>query len=145
MKIRETERGDLDGLLRLYTQLHGNPIPEESESLGELWNRILGDKNHHIIVAEADGKIVSSCVCVIIPNLTHDQRPYALIENVVTDEEYRCRGFATACLEYARETAQKENCYKLMLMTGSKKESTLSFYRKAGYNSEDKTAFIRWL
>ena len=25
-----------------------------------------------------------------------------------------------------------------MLLTGSKKESTLNFYRQAGYNSEDK-------
>jgi hypothetical protein len=32
-----------------------------------------------------------------------------------------------------------------MLMTGSKKESTLHFYKKAGYNAEDKTAFIQWL
>ena len=145
MTIREITRSDLDGLLRLYTQLHGNPIPEKSESLDKLWDRILVDKDHHIIVAEEDGKIVSSCVCVIIPNLTHEQRPYALVENVVTDEEYRGRGFATACLGYAKETAQKENCYKIMLMTGSKKESTLGFYRKAGYNSEDKTGFIRWL
>ncbi len=43
------------------------------------------------------------------------------------------------------EIAIKENCYKLMLLTGSKQESTLNFYRKAGYNSEDKTAFIQWI
>jgi hypothetical protein len=35
--------------------------------------------------------------------------------------------------------------YKIMLMTGSKKESTLSFYEKAGYNRSDKTAFIQWI
>ena len=29
-----------------------------------------------------------------------------------------------------------------MLLTGSKEESTLNFYRSAGYNSSDKTAFI---
>jgi hypothetical protein len=34
---------------------------------------------------------------------------------------------------------------KLMLLTGSKNENTLNFYRRAGYNSEDKTAFIQWL
>ena len=45
----------------------------------------------------------------------------------------------------ASEIAKANNCYKIMLMTGSKKESTLNFYRKAGYNSDDKTAFIRWL
>lgn len=32
-----------------------------------------------------------------------------------------------------------------MLLTGSKEESTLNFYRKAGYNSSDKTAFIQWI
>lgn len=103
------------------------------------------DKDHHIIVAEEDGRIVSSCVCVIIPNLTHNQRPYALIENVITDTNFRDKGFASKCLEFAKEIAVNENCYKIMLLTGSKIESTLDFYRKAGYNSEDKTAFIQWI
>lgn len=143
--IREIEFYDLDGLMKLYTQLHGNEIPDKTNDLLLLWNKIISDKDHHIIVAEEDGKIVSSCVCVIVPNLTHNQRPYALVENVVTDENYRNRGLATACLDYAKSIAQKENCYKIMLMTGSKKESTLNFYRRAGYNSDDKTAFIQWI
>lgn len=143
--IREINENDLDGLLQLYTQLHDNPIPEKTAELSELWEKILADPNHHIIVAEEDGKIVSSCVCVIIPNLTHEQRPYAFVENVVTDKKYRKRGLATACLDYAKKIAEDENCYKLMLLTGSKEESTLNFYRQAGYNSKDKTAFIQWI
>lgn len=143
--IREIQRGDLRGLLELYMQLHDNPMPEESPELLEKWNRVLDDKDHHIIVAEEDGRIVSSCVCVIIPNLTHEQRPYAFVENVITDEAYRGKGLATQCLEYAKDIAVKENCYKMMLLTGSKNPKTLDFYRNAGYNSEDKTAFIQWL
>lgn len=143
--IREITEQDFDGLMTLYMQLHGNPFPEKTEEIKMLWQRILQDENHHIIVAEEEGKIVASCVCVIIPNLTRGQQPYAFIENVITDEAYRGRGFATACLDYAKEIAQKENCYKMMLLTGSKKESTLKFYEKAGYNSNDKTAFIQWL
>lgn len=143
--IREIKDCDFQGLMTLYTQLHNNTIPEKSQSVINLWEEILNDKNYHIIVAEEDGKIVSSCVCVIIPNLTHNQQPYALIENVITDEKYRNRGLATQCLDYAKNIALKENCYKLMLLTGSKKESTLNFYRKSGYNSEDKTAFIQWI
>lgn len=143
--IREIQRSDLNGLLELYMQLHDNPMPEESPELLEKWNRILDDKDHHIIVAEEDGRIVSSCVCVIIPNLTHEQRPYAFVENVITDEVYRGKGLATKCLEYAKNIAFKENCYKMMLLTGSKNPGTLEFYRNAGYNSEDKTAFIQWL
>ena len=105
----------------------------------------MGDKNHHIIVCEVDGKLVSSCVCVIIPNLTRNIRPYAFIENVVTHADYRGKGYATACLNYARDFAVKADCYKMMLLTGSKSESTLDFYKRAGYNCTDKTAFIQWL
>lgn len=143
--IREILEHDLNSLLTLYMQLHDNPLPENTPELQILWKQILNDANHHIIIAEEDGKIVSSCVCVIIPNLTHNQRPYAFVENVITDEAYRKRGLATACLNYAKEIAQKENCYKLMLLTGSKKESTLNFYEQAGYNRNDKTAFIQWI
>ena len=143
--IREMKENDLQGLLTLYMQLHDNPMPEDTPKLQELWKSILEDRNHHIIVAEEDGKIVSSCVCVIIPNLTHGQQPYAFVENVITDEAYRGKGLATACLNYAKELAKKENCYKLMLLTGSKKESTLTFYENAGYNRKDKTAFIQWI
>lgn len=143
--IREINIDDLNGLLTLYMELHNNPMPEESESLANLWSAIVKDKNHHIIVAEADEKIVSSCVCVIIPNLTHGQQPYAFIENVITSETYRGKGLATACLNFAKKIAQRENCYKMMLLTGSKQESTLNFYKNAGYNCEDKTAFIQWL
>ena len=53
-----------------------------------------------------NSKIVSSCVCVIIPNLTRNIRPYAFVENVVTHSDYRGKGYATQCLNYARELAQ---------------------------------------
>lgn len=143
--IREIKEQDLDGLLKLYTHLHNNPVPNKTDGLIGLWRKILDDRDHHIIVAEEDGEIVSSCVCVIIPNLTHNQQPYAFVENVVTDDRYRGRGLATACLDYAKTIAERENCYKLMLLTGSKQESTLNFYERAGYNRKDKTAFIQWI
>lgn len=143
--IRELTAADFDGLMELYTHLHDNPMPERREEVMAVWEQIISDPAHHIIVAEEGGRIVSSCVCVIIPNLTHSQRPYALVENVVTHAEYRGRGLATACLDRAREIAEAAGCYKIMLLTGSKKESTLRFYERAGYNKNDKTAFIQWL
>ena len=142
---REIITNELNELLELYTYLHELGVPENTEHLEKTWNTICNDENHHIIVSEIEGKIVSSCVCMIIPNLTRNIRPYAFIENVVTHTDYRGKGYATACLNYAKEIAQKANCYKIMLLTGSKNDRTLNFYKKAGYNSEDKTAFIQWL
>ena len=143
--IREAKREDLAELLELYLYLHEDSIPEMNSHLEKAWEQILEDPNHHLIVNEIDGRIISSCVCVIIPNLTRNVRPYAFVENVVTHADYRGKGYATECLDFAKKIAEQENCYKMMLLTGSKKPETLHFYEKAGYNSIDKTAFIQWI
>ena len=143
--VREIDRNELSELLELYLHLHEKTMPDMTEFLSNTWDTIIQDKNHHIIVNEVNDRIVSSCVCVIIPNLTRNIRPYAFIENVVTHKDYRGKGYATQCLNYAKEIAVKENCYKMMLLTGSREEKTLKFYGNAGYNSSDKTAFIQWL
>ena len=143
--VREAEKGDLNAILELYLDLHEKSIPERNGHLESTWDRIIGDPDHHLIVNEVDGRIVSSCVCVIIPNLTRNARPYAFVENVVTRREDRGKGYAGECMDYAKRVAEKENCYKMMLLTGSKKQETLRFYEKAGYNSSDKTAFIQWI
>ena len=145
MKVREIKENELSDLLELYTHLHELGVPENSEHLQNTWSVICRDGNHHIIVCEVDGKLVSSCVCVIIPNLTRNIRPYAFIENVVTHADYRGKGYATACLNHAKDLAIKANCYKMLLLTSSKTESTLNFYKRAGYNCTDKTAFIQWM
>ena len=143
IKIREIIQDDLEDLLKLYEQLGPNPFVQVDEHILDVWKDILQNKDYHIVVAEDEenSKIVSSCTCVIIPNLTHAQRPYAVVENVVTDQNCCGKGYATSCLDFAKEIAIKNNCYKLMLMTGSKKETTLNFYRNAGYTDKTKTAF----
>lgn len=143
--VREAKQNDLTGILELYLYLHEETIPERSEHLSAVWNQIMEDKNHHLIVNVIDEKIVSSCVCVIIPNLTRNVRPYAFVENVVTHLDYRGHGYATECLNFAKSIAEKDNCYKMMLLTGSKTPGTLEFYKNAGYNCTDKTAFIQWI
>lgn len=143
--VREAERDDLQAVLQLYLHLHEDMIPEDSITLEDTWKRILEDRNHHLIVYELAGKIVSSCVCVVIPNLTRGVHPYALVENVVTHKDFRHHGYATACLKYAKEIAEASGCYKIMLLTGAKEEKTKSFYQNAGYNCTDKTAFVQWL
>ena len=73
--IREASPNDLDELLHLYLSLHETAIPEKSPSLQNVWQRMVEDPDHHIIVKVLDGKIVSSCICVVIPNLTRGLRP----------------------------------------------------------------------
>ena len=144
MKIRFAENDDLLSLLELYTFLNNNPMPIIDEHIRNIWTSILNSTTQRIIVGICDGKVVSTCVLMIIQNLTHKQEPYAIIENVVTHGDYRGRGYGSKILEYAMNLAEKEGCYKVSLMTGSKLESTLRFYESSGYNRKDKTAFIKW-
>ena len=145
LMIREAQAADLDRLLELYSVLFGKSILEKNEETVRIWNHIMTDSMHHVIVAEDDGKLVSTCTCVIIPNLTYDQRPYAVVENIVTHSDHRAQGYATACLQQAQRVAEAANCYKISLATQSKLESTHKFYEKLGYDKEDMTAFTQWL
>ncbi len=45
-------------MLNLYLYLHEETVPEQSEHLSVIWNQIIADKNHHLIVNIVDGKIV---------------------------------------------------------------------------------------
>ena len=110
MVIREIKETELNELLDLYTHLHETGVPEQNAVLSAAWASIMSDKNHHIIVAEEDGRLVSSVVCVVIPNLTRNARPYAFIENVVTRAEYRNRGYATCWHRGPKSRSGKKSC-----------------------------------
>jgi GNAT superfamily N-acetyltransferase len=142
-KVRLIKEDELEKLLALYQYLNpDDPRLEIDQNLKEHWHHILSDPSLHYLVIEEDGTLVSSCTLAIIKNLTRSARPYGLIENVVTHPEYRNRGYGTGVLRKAVEIARLNYCYKVMLMTGRKEESTLRFYEKAGFHKGEKTAFI---
>ena len=148
LNIRRAAAGDAEALRDLYSNHLSPDYPEEPRDMAALRESITRfgrDPLYHLLVGEAEGRLVSSVTLIIVENLTHGLRPYALIENVVTRAEFRGRHYATALMNRAGEIAAGAGCYKIMLLTGSKKESTLNFYENLGFNKNDKTAFIKWL
>ena len=103
------------------------------------------DENVYLLVVEEDGKAVSSVHMTIIENLTHNVRPFAIIENVVTHADYRNKGYASALLGKASEIARERRCYKVFLETGSNKESTLNFYKRNGFEIDKKHSCLKRL
>lgn len=141
--IRLIKQEELRDLLNLYKHFNnGDSKLEDNKELKDLWDSIFNDSNLNYIVAEKDGILVSTCNITIIKNLTRNARPYGLIENVVTHSEFRNLGLGSKVLKKAVEIAKDNNCYKIMLLTSSKKEETLSFYRSAGFRDDVKTGFI---
>ncbi|MEM7342850.1 MAG: GNAT family N-acetyltransferase [Chloroflexota bacterium] len=141
--VRQIRADEFPQLITLYQHLHPDDAPlPEADTLSVLWADILANPLLHYLVIELDQQLVSSCTLAITPNLTRGARPYGLIENVVTHQAYRQRGLGQAVLHKALEIAWQADCYKVMLMTGSKEPGTLRFYEKAGFNREEKTGFI---
>lgn len=145
MHIREALPSDAAGLMDLYRNHLTRHPPEEEPPLSE-WEAMLAgfgtDPGYHLLVGEKDGQVVCSVTVVVVRNLTHGLRPYAVIENVVTHADSRKQEFASRLLEAAVSIAREAGCYKVMLMTGSKEASTLAFYRNNGFRTDLKTAFL---
>ncbi len=140
--IREVAEAELPALLHLYTHLNPHDPPLPLDKAAAIWGPMARDPNQCVYGAYFESELVATCELIIIPNLTRGGRPYALIENVVTHADYRRRGCATTMLKYALDAAWERGCYKVMLMTGSKKEETLRFYENVGFKRGNKTGFV---
>ncbi len=71
-------------------------------------------------------------VLYILPNMTRNGRPAAILENIVVDEAQRGQGIGRAMLEYARERALEHGCYKLSLTSNARRADAHEFYRCCG-------------
>lgn len=140
--VRPIMQNELGELLDLYKYLNPDDPEVDVEEISSLWQNIYKDKNLIYLVAVVDNQIVSTCVLTIIPNLTRNAQPYGLIENVVTHPDFRRKGYGSSVLKEALSVAWGCNCYKVMLLTGSKKQETLRFYENAGFKIGIKTGFV---
>jgi GNAT superfamily N-acetyltransferase len=144
--VRLIKFEELGQLLDLYKFLNSDdPDMKGTDYITELWKDVYNDHSRYYFVVEEDGMLVSSCTLMILANLTRGGRPFGFIENVVTHPDYRNRGYGTAILHKAVETAKQSNCWRVMLLTGRKEESTLRFYENAGFQKGVKTGFIMQL
>lgn len=148
MIIRQAKPEDAQDLKTLYFEFLTQFPPKEEQDMNR-WTKVISNfekaDDRFLLVAEEDGRAVSTVQVAIIEGLTHNVRPFAVIENVVTHGDYQNRGFASALLEQVTQIAREFNCYKVFLETGSNKESTLNFYRKNGFVLDAKHSCLKRL
>ena len=139
-QVRVASEADLPRVVELLSQLSiddprellGSPLPH---AYIEAFRRMQADDEQRLLVLEADGRIVGSLVLLIIPNLTHQGRPYATVENVVVDESERGTGRGRELMEYAIDEAKRAGCYKLALTSHKSRPDAHRFYEQLGFVS----------
>jgi GNAT superfamily N-acetyltransferase len=140
--IRSAKLTDQRVLCDLYRQLHpADPAWPSEAAAAEALSHVLGHEGTTILLGEVGAVAVSTGMLVICRNFSRCGRPFALIENVVTDRQHRKRGYGRKIVEHAIDLARQQGCYRVTLMTGSTREETLRFYEAAGLRRNTKTAF----
>jgi GNAT superfamily N-acetyltransferase len=139
--IQNATTEDLPGVLSLYQQLFPEEDYNNIDDFRQTWSEIVNDKKIRCFISFEGIVPVATCIITIIPNLTRNQRPYAIIENVVTHRDYRKLVLGKAIIDKAVEYATEENCYKVMLLSSSKRGEAHKFYKKIGFDADSKKGF----
>jgi GNAT superfamily N-acetyltransferase len=138
--IRDAAEDDLPRVVALLQQLSLDKPREQSEgpfleSYLTAFRQIEADPRQHLLVAEAEGRVVATMAFAIVPNLSHRGRPWALVENVAVDQASRRKGYGEALMRYAVEEARRAGCYKLMLTSNKQRADAHRFYRRLGFTA----------
>ena len=115
-------------IFNLLKQLTDAPVLER-----DTVNKIVSELplNHNIFVYLNENKKVIGMITLIIEQkLIHGGKCVGHIEDFVVDEMYRGNGIGKKMLDYCKEYAKKNNCYKIILDCN---DNMKVFYERNGF------------
>jgi GNAT superfamily N-acetyltransferase len=139
--VRAAREEDIPRILELYRQLAITDAEAEKQSFlspehyREVFGEIRGYTGQQLLVAEEAREVIGSLVLVIVPNLSHGARPWAVIENVIVDERYRRCGVGRLLMEYAVNRAREEDCCRIGLDSNKIRGEAHQFYKAMGFET----------
>jgi GNAT superfamily N-acetyltransferase len=136
--VRPAAPGDLDALVSLYEEFEDDK-PAPPQSVDSHHERVLldviGDPARHLLVGVLDQTPVGTVDLLIVQNLTHGARPWAIVENVVVTADLQGCGIGSALMGHAIDIAREAGCYKVQLLSGRQRTGAHAFYRSLGMES----------
>jgi GNAT superfamily N-acetyltransferase len=135
-RVRPVHIEDAEALHRLYCELADgrmDALPAGIDLTREILTDIVGQPARQLLVAEVDGgRVVGTVDVVVVTNLTHRGRPWAIVENVVVSEGHRRRGIGRALMQAAIGHARSMGCYKVQLLSAKHRDEAHQFYGSLG-------------
>jgi len=84
------------------------------------------------ISAELDGREVGHAYLYFLKNDLHEL-PFAFMEDVFVDEDFRGQGIGTQILVKIIETAQDNDCYKIIGTSRDSRTNVHQMYERLGF------------
>jgi len=136
--IREADAGDIQEILFLYEQLFLNTDQaEENRAIiirehEKAFFEIKQNPNHHLLVAEVEGIVAGTLAIIIVPNLSHMGKPWAIIEDVIVDRSCRRFGVGSSLMQRAIQLAKEHDCFRVILSSSKQRDGSHKFYESVG-------------
>ncbi|WP_337268954.1 GNAT family N-acetyltransferase [Oryzifoliimicrobium ureilyticus] len=131
--VRPAERRDALAVQSLYGHLNPRDPVHDDEAVLRNLDKLLLHPGLTVFLGFADSQLSSTATLVVVPNMTRNGAPYALIENVVTHPDHRGRGYGRRVIIQAIDTAWAAGCYKAMLLSGHTNLAAHRFYEACGF------------
>ena len=139
--IRRATADDASAIENLYRELVSDPLvrvlPEQIATLSD-------SPASFLLVAEADGAVCATALLTICPDAMYRAQPFGVFENVIVTQAMRGRGFGRLLLVHVEQLARDHHCTKLMLLSSTTREAAHLFFRRCGFTSDTKHAFVKY-
>lgn len=130
MEITLATKDDIEGILPLQSQIYRvKNLPENARQILE---DLINEDHCDVFVARLNSTVVGSGITFYLKNPGHD-RPFAYLEGVVVDNNYRSKGIGTALSKFAVKLAKKKGCYKIVFTSGMDRTDVHKFYENLGF------------
>jgi ribosomal protein S18 acetylase RimI-like enzyme len=133
LNVRKAIENDIPRIMELYEELTGEKMDLPAAKARMTFHEITKVPHSELLVIENDNTVIGTLFYLRIPNLTHNARPWATIENVVVDQRYHRQGIGRKLVEYALKRCSEAGCYKVQLLSTKTRKQAHQFYRDLGF------------
>lgn len=136
--LRRARRDDVAAIIAMLADDHLGRARERLEDplpapYYDAFERVSGDPNIELMVAEEGGRVVGCLQLCILPGLSSQGALRALIEDVRVASDRRSRGIGEQLVQWAMARAREKGCKLVELLTHQTRVDAQRFYERLGF------------
>jgi GNAT superfamily N-acetyltransferase len=138
LEIRPAAPEDIPAMVAM---LADDPLGAQRESPDDLtpyrmaYDRLAGDPNQHLVVADRGGEVVGTLQLTVIPGLSRRGSTRSIIEGVRVHSAERGSGLGTRLIEWAVDESARQGCQLVQLTSDVTRTDAHRFYERLGFEA----------